>query len=490
MEDPRADVPELDGPDRADTTAGGPAPDSPAGDPPDGAELVPAATGHPLVSALLRDRLGDPGAVERAVHRDDEMLAYLVAAHDGDLDQGLAAYFRTGLAIAETLGRVMAWRPGGLAGVERLLDFASGYGRVTRFLVREVPPQRVWVADLDPEAVRFQERRFGVRGLLSSAEPETFRCGERFDAILVTSLFTHLPRETFGPWLRRLAGLLAPGGLLALSAHDVSLLPPEWDVPEAVPGEGHRFLEVSESRHLSTREYGSAWIDEGFFRRALEAAGDGLVYRRLPRALGSFHDLYVVVADPRAALDDLAFPGDARGYLESCELTAPGAITARGWVADPGGGRRIESVEVTVDGRPAGTTRELQPRPDVAAAVAATAAATASWRCPCPVPSGVPRSEVVLLVKARLEDGSEHVLHLSSLEAALLWSARRRGEELEDAVRRLTARAAGLEAEAAGREHRIAELEARLRAMRASRFWKLRDAWFRLKRTLGLTAQE
>ena len=33
----------------------------------------------------------------------------------------------------------------------------------------------------------------------------------------------------------------------------------------------------------------------------------------------------------------------------------------------------------------------------------------------------------------------------------------------------------------------IAEREARMEAMRSSRFWQLRNAWFRVKRALGLT---
>jgi hypothetical protein len=36
---------------------------------------------------------------------------------------------------------------------------------------------------------------------------------------------------------------------------------------------------------------------------------------------------------------------------------------------------------------------------------------------------------------------------------------------------------------------RAEELEARIAAMRRSRFWRLRDAWFALKRALGLTRE-
>jgi hypothetical protein len=39
----------------------------------------------------------------------------------------------------------------------------------------------------------------------------------------------------------------------------------------------------------------------------------------------------------------------------------------------------------------------------------------------------------------------------------------------------------------AAADERIAALETRIAAMRASRFWKMRDRWFAVKRRLGLT---
>ena len=52
---------------------------------------------------------------------------------------------------------MLRWRFGSLERVGKILDFASGYGRVTRFLVRDVPPELVWVADVYADGVRFQE---------------------------------------------------------------------------------------------------------------------------------------------------------------------------------------------------------------------------------------------------------------------------------------------------------------------------------------------
>src|SRR5206468_9204978 len=96
------------------------------------------------------------------------------------------------------------------------------------------------------------------------------------------------------------------------------------------------------------------------------------------------------------------------------------------------------------------------------------------------------------------EDGERSLLYEDRVLAALLRSARldlimlerrRLAAERESGERLAAERAAHERAEAALADAgwRIAVLEARLAAMRASRFWKLRERWFALKRALRLT---
>ncbi|HEY2296011.1 MAG TPA: class I SAM-dependent methyltransferase, partial [Thermoanaerobaculia bacterium] len=234
----------------------------------------------PLVAALLSDLGIAPGTLDLAVDARDEMLGFLIDSSEGDRDRALFGYFRSGASIADSLGQVLRWRFGSLERVGKLLDFASGYGRVTRFLVRDVPPERVWVADVYADGVRFQEERLGVHGLVSTIRPEDFVCAERFDAILVTSLFTHLPEERFVAWLRVLLGLLAPGGMLAFSAHSPEVLPAGVPSPET----GIHFQETSESGSLAKSDYGSTWVTEDFVRSSLDRAlGPGAALHRIER---------------------------------------------------------------------------------------------------------------------------------------------------------------------------------------------------------------
>ncbi|HVG07334.1 MAG TPA: class I SAM-dependent methyltransferase, partial [Thermoanaerobaculia bacterium] len=138
----------------------------------------------PFVRAFLDDRGLESSGVDLAIDERDEMLGFLVDGMEGDRDKALFAYFRSGLSIADALLQVLRWRfPQGIGNV---LDFASGYGRITRFLIQEIEPESLWVADVYEGGVRFQEERFGVHGVISTVRPEDLELSETFDAILVT----------------------------------------------------------------------------------------------------------------------------------------------------------------------------------------------------------------------------------------------------------------------------------------------------------------
>jgi hypothetical protein len=78
--------------------------------------------------------------LDTAVHADDEMLRTLHYGYGERRDAALAMYFSSGRALWRTIREVLLWRFGELPRIERLLDFAAGYGRVTRFAVTEIAP--------------------------------------------------------------------------------------------------------------------------------------------------------------------------------------------------------------------------------------------------------------------------------------------------------------------------------------------------------------
>ncbi len=440
-----------------------------------------AVTSTPLVSALLAASGLSPEDVDLAVHPDDEMLGFLLDCAEGDRDQALAVYAGSGLSIAGAFRQLLAGHFGGVERVGSLLDFASGYGRVTRFLVRELPPERVWVADVYAEGVRFQEERFGVHGFVSAARPEELRCDRRFDAVLVTSLFTHLPEERFVAWLARLHALLAPGGLLAFSVHDESVLAPGVEMPAA----GIRFEAVSESGSLAPSEYGSTWVTEPFVRAAIARAVGEVPVRRLRRGLCDFQDLYLVGTAGGPDLARIAYDPEPRSYTEQCALERGGRLTMRGWAVRVEG-TPLARAEVLLDGALLGTAPIERERPDVAALLGEPSALQAGWLFEGSLPAGTARS-APLVVRLVDRNGGATVVHVSTLAQALLLSARQESAFFQGELWRTEAER---REEAARAAAETAGLHARIAAMEASRFWKLRNRWFTLKRFLRLTDEQ
>jgi SAM-dependent methyltransferase len=435
----------------------------------------------PLVRALLADLGLEPGGVDLAIDPGDEMLGFLVQACQGDRERAQYAYFQSGASIADAMAQVLGWRFGQPGRVGKLLDFASGYGRVTRFLLRLLPAERVWVSDVYAEGVSFQQRRFGVHGIVSTVRPEDFAAaaaGAAFDAILVTSLFTHLPEERFVAWLQALMSLLAPGGVLAFSVHDRCLLP----AGEKLPPGGLLFQEISESGSLPGAEYGSTWVSEGFVRRALDRAlGGGAAkgsLHRLPRGLCNFQDLYVAVPEAGADFSGLAFRGEPYLFVERCALVDPDRLDLRGWAGVLGSGS-LAAVEVLLDGELLARLPVDGSRPEVAELLGDPRLERSGWGGACRLPEGASRSEAVLRLRVVDDLGAVHPEAAARLEMALHDSTKVEVTYLQRELDQASLRARRLAQEAAA-------LAARIAAMEASRFWKLRNLWFRLKGWLGI----
>ena len=435
-----------------------------------------------LVRSLLADLGLEPGDVDLAIDPEDEMLGYLVGSCAGDRERALYAYFQSGASIAGAMAQVLAWRFGEPGRVGRLLDFASGYGRVTRFLVRLLPAERIWVSDVYAEGVSFQQRRFGVHGIVSTIRPEDFAAAAdsgTFDAILVTSLFTHLPEERFVAWLRVLMALLAPGGVLAFSVHDRSLLPAGAELPAS----GLLFREISESGSLAGTDYGSTWVSEEFVRSALRRAllgggGAGASLHRLERGLCNFQDLYVAVPEADADFSGLAFRGEPYLFVERCAMAGPDRLELSGWAGVLGCGS-LAAVEAWLDGQLLARLPIDGSRPEVAAMLGDPRLERSGWGGACRLPPGISRSTSLLRLRVVDDRGAAHPEAAATLEAALHDSTK-----LEVTVLRRELRQAAEHAARQARE--AAALEARIAAMEASRFWKLRNQWFRVKGWLGI----
>ncbi len=159
-----------------------------------------------------------------------------------------------------------------------VLEFASGHGRFTRHLVKAVGAERVTVSDVVTDAVEFARRTFGVAGMASSTRPEDLQWSAQFDLVFVLSLFSHLPRTTWGRWLSRMVDALAPGGILVFSTHGDEAARRQGVLLDA---EGYFFAASSESHAIDAQEYGTAFTDENFVRAQIEQFAAGAEIQRM-----------------------------------------------------------------------------------------------------------------------------------------------------------------------------------------------------------------
>jgi 2-polyprenyl-3-methyl-5-hydroxy-6-metoxy-1,4-benzoquinol methylase len=270
-------------------------------------------------------------------------------------------YLKQGKRIAQVVRRIGAWC---LADTEtpKVLDFAAGFGRATRYISRDFSSENVWVSDLQPHAVDFCKTTFGVNGFDSVSDPSALNVPERFHLIVVSSLFSHLPQSTFRAWLARLADMLAPGGVLTFSVHGADMAD-----AASLPPDGHLFVAGSESLVLAPNEYGTAYVTDAFVRSAIaDVFGAGAFVRLLPKGLCGVQDLYIVSLEARRRVAELPILREPVGSIEHCTLAKTGQFRVNGWAACVDPDDPVDHIFVEVDGQRIAISANQIRRADVA----------------------------------------------------------------------------------------------------------------------------
>ncbi|MEG4293840.1 methyltransferase domain-containing protein [Microcoleus sp. C2C3] len=492
---------------------------------------------NPVIKAFIRDQAKFPEDFKLKICEDDEMYLFSLKNVADDLDDGtraLVRYYAIGRSVLDTVKQVVEWHFGSFENVPSFLDFACGYGRFTRFLIQEMPPEKIWVSDIYANAVKFQTEYLGVSGIVSTGKPENYLIDRKFDCILANSFFSHMPERTFTNWLQNLYDLLTPNGILMFSVHDQCLLPPHIEMP----ANGILFSPQSESQSLDKEEYGTTYVTEKFVRKLVEEVSGGKAFvHRLKKGICRFQDLYVVTNQLVRDFSELKFNHQPGGYIDVAAFTGKGSLYLEGWAADVNLDGRIEEVQVLVNGEVVQRCEPFYDRPDVAAHFQKEAILQSGWNCYLPKNTVTPQD--VLIVKAINNYGAEWILETCTVKSLLsqkqsqsllgstqtkiklietqlasaqiereqsqsklmitqtqlqetqtqLISAHTQLEQTQNQLISVQTQLERTENQLINLKQELEQAQNLVLAMESSKFWKLRSTWFKVRRKLGLAGE-
>jgi SAM-dependent methyltransferase len=232
---------------------------------------------------------GIPGSI----HFNDFMFG-------GGSPDEIASYAERARNVIAAIERVLEVAGKQTHEVERWLDFGCGYGRVIRFLVERVPPERVWACDVIEEGARFCEREFGVTALVSSPDVESVEVG-RFDFLYAISVVSHLNERNTEAFLRLVGDALVVGGIALFTTHGewslehAELYGPEYaEVADALAAEIGAVGIAYRRYPYTSDDYGMTWHSREFIETTMSRLHDGTVVPLMfePHGLDGHQDVY------------------------------------------------------------------------------------------------------------------------------------------------------------------------------------------------------
>ncbi len=237
----------------------------------------------------LADFMSGWTGVNAVISKDDDIFRFF-AGHPTSLNP-VRDYLADGWRTLSELMWLLEVHERPLSKVTSFLEFASGFGRFTRHLVKRLPAGALCVSDIVPEAMDFLPQQFPVQAFASTHLPAALKLPRQFDVVFVLSLFSHLPASTWSAWLARLWKATAPAGLLIFSTHGMSCV----DRARVTLGaDGFAFFGGSESTALEDAHYGVTYTSEDFVRAAVKAHAPGAVHTFMPDHFWSQQDAHIL----------------------------------------------------------------------------------------------------------------------------------------------------------------------------------------------------
>jgi len=152
----------------------------------------------------------------------------------------------------------------------KFLDFACGYGRMTRFFMKDIFPGNLYGSDVSNEYIslckttfcikckKFKKKCGGIDVLfnINNPFPPLKYENETFDVILAYSLFSHLSEDAHFAWLREFMRILKPNGLIFLTIRQQNFL---TDLKQRATADN-----ISDYEKMIIEKFGTNAIQEQF----------------------------------------------------------------------------------------------------------------------------------------------------------------------------------------------------------------------------------
>ena len=211
--------------------------------------------------------------INMATHKNDVMFAMHIFEHRYHPEKAVYSHFKISARTASRLKKICdqeGFSP------QKILDFGSGYGRVSRFLPSYFPTTEILISEVKEQALDFQKRHFGFTGSHHGQDSESLNAAG-IDLIFALSVFTHLPKEAFKDWLQKLINILNPGGALIFTFNNgEDPKYQDWFGQEEfvyqLASEDSKFSFINDSLK-DTQIYGNTFISRHFLEKLLAKKG-------------------------------------------------------------------------------------------------------------------------------------------------------------------------------------------------------------------------
>jgi len=198
------------------------------------------------------------------IHREDFIFQFLITNPSFVRKEDAINYYFMDAenSCKKLLGLISMFLDPAPAGSDiSILEFAAGYGCVSRHLVKQ-QGYKVTPCDIHPGAVSFISEKIGLKSHQSMHRPQDFRVGELYDICFALSFFSHMPDSTWQKWLAALFETVKPGGLLIFTTQGRTSA--KFFGEPLLSEAGYWFREESEQQDLDVSEYGQTIVTPGY----------------------------------------------------------------------------------------------------------------------------------------------------------------------------------------------------------------------------------